>query len=123
MSKLYKTPSTLRLTSNPLVVKMILSPQTQLLRSRLMAAILAFEKLWSDSTIQMFSSRARPPVRPMKTQVDGSVHYNLVQQTLPSNSFACIHAATTYTDDILLKSSLDDIAVFNRAIYYARELP
>jgi hypothetical protein len=59
---------------------------------------------------------------PLKTQVDGSVYYNPIQQALPSNCSADVHAAITYADNILLEGTPEEIAIIKRAIYYARSL-
>jgi Serine carboxypeptidase S28 len=59
---------------------------------------------------------------PLKTQVDGSVYYNSIQQALPSNCSADVHAAITYADNILIEGSPEDISLLKRAIFYARAL-
>jgi hypothetical protein len=52
---------------------------------------------------------------PLKTQVDGSVYFNPIQQRLPTNCSSDIHAAVTYADKILLEGTPEEIALLKKS--------
>jgi len=58
----------------------------------------------------------------VKTQVDGSVYFKPIEQALPLNCSADIHAAITYADNFLLEGSAEQITLVKRAIFYAKAL-
>jgi Serine carboxypeptidase S28 len=56
---------------------------------------------------------------PVEAQVDMSVYYNPIQQSMPTNCSADVHAAVTYADEILLNGSLDEVSTLQRAMLIA----
>jgi hypothetical protein len=59
---------------------------------------------------------------PVETAVDASAYYNQIQQNIPSNCSADVHAAVTYADDILTDGSEEDAALIKRAIFLSNTL-
>jgi Serine carboxypeptidase S28 len=56
---------------------------------------------------------------PVEAQVDMSVYFNPIQQTMPANCSADAAAAIAYADDISLNGTPDDVATLRRAIFLA----
>jgi Serine carboxypeptidase S28 len=56
---------------------------------------------------------------PVQAQIDMSVYFNPIQQSMPSNCSADVHAAITYVDDVLLHGTSDEVAILKRAILSA----
>lgn len=54
---------------------------------------------------------------PVQAQVDMSVYHNPIQQVMPSNCTADIHAAIDYVDEVFLTGAEDEIAHLRQAIY------
>jgi len=59
---------------------------------------------------------------PVETAVDASVYYNQIQQNIPRNCSADVHAAITYADDILIDGSEENAALIKRAIFLSNTL-
>jgi hypothetical protein len=59
---------------------------------------------------------------PVETAVDASVYYNQIQQNIPSNCSADVHAAITYADDTLIDGSEENTALIKRAIFLSNTL-
>ncbi len=54
---------------------------------------------------------------PVQTQVDGSIYYNPIHQSMPHNCSIDVHAAVFYADEILLRGSKEEIALLKKALY------
>ncbi|MCJ1353750.1 MAG: hypothetical protein MMC33_003737 [Icmadophila ericetorum] len=57
---------------------------------------------------------------PVQTQVDNSVYYNPIRQTMPRNCSADIQAAVSYADDVLTNGSPKEISLLKKAIWITR---
>ncbi len=54
---------------------------------------------------------------PVEAQIDMSVYYNPMQQSMPSNCTADVHAAVNYADGILLNGTQNEIKQLREAVY------
>jgi hypothetical protein len=56
---------------------------------------------------------------PVQTQVDNSVYFNSIYQTMPKNCSADVHAAVTYADSVLISGTEEEVKLVKRAIWLA----
>ncbi len=56
---------------------------------------------------------------PVEAQVDMSVYYNPIQQSMPTNCSADVHAAIAYVDKIFLRGTVEEVETVKRAIFLA----
>ena len=54
---------------------------------------------------------------PVEAQLDMSVYFNPMQQSMPNNCTADVHAAVTYADGILLNGTQREVNQLREAIY------
>ncbi|KAG0648292.1 putative extracellular serine carboxypeptidase [Hyphodiscus hymeniophilus] len=56
---------------------------------------------------------------PVQAQLDNSVYFNPIQQSMPTNCSADVHAAITYADEVLVNGKEKDVELVRRAIWLA----
>ena len=55
---------------------------------------------------------------PVEIVVDGSVYWTVLQQNMPANCSADVHAAITHADNILASGSEEEIALLRKAVFF-----
>ena len=56
---------------------------------------------------------------PVQAQIENSVYFNVVQQSMPRNCSADVHAAITYADEILVGGTKEEVELVKKAIWLA----
>ncbi|KAH8593553.1 hypothetical protein B0O99DRAFT_688389 [Bisporella sp. PMI_857] len=56
-------------------------------------------------------------IAPVQPQLDNYVWWKLIQQTLPTNCAADVHAAVTYADQILSSGSAADVPLLKKVVF------